>query len=103
MVLVPRTDAEKDCDGLLNRGLLDHDGLESALQSCVALDVLAEFVEGRGADALELPARQRRLQDVRGVDGAFRSAGTDERVQLVDEEDDVVRVAELLDDLLETL
>src|SRR5207302_158926 len=33
----------------------------------------------------------------------FRGAGTDERVELVDEEDHVVRVAELLYDLLEPL
>ena len=49
------------------------------------------------------PARERRLEDVRGVDGAFRGTGADERVQLVDEEHRVIRAAQLFDDLLEPL
>ena len=89
--------------GLLERRLLDHDRLEAALEGGVALDVLAVLVERRRADALQLAARQRRLEDVRGVDGALGRAGADERVQLVDEEDRVVGVAQLLDDLLEAL
>ena len=93
MLLVPVTDAEQDLHGLLERGLLDHDRLESPLQGSVTLDVLAVLVEGRGADALEFPAGQRRLEDVRGVDGAFRGAGADERVQLVDEQDRVAGAA----------
>jgi hypothetical protein len=35
--------------------------------------------------------------------GALSGTGADERVQLVDEQDDVVRVTELLDDLLQAL
>ena len=89
--------------GLLERRLLDHDRLEAALEGGVALDVLAVLVERRRADALELAARQRRLEDVGGVDRALGGAGTDQRVQLVDEEDRVVGVAQLLDDLLEPL
>ena len=54
------------------------------------LDVLAVLVERRRADALELAARQRRLEDVGGVDRAFGRAGADERVQLVDEQHRVV-------------
>ena len=84
-------------DRLLEGGLLDHDRLEAALEGGVLLDVLAELVEGRGADALQLPARERRLQDVRRVDRAFRCTGADERVQLVDEEDRVIRAAQLFD------
>ena len=49
------------------------------------------------------PRRERRLEDVRGVDRAFGGARPDERVQLVDEQDGVVGVAQLLDDLLEPL
>ena len=103
VLLVALADAHQDVDRLLERRLLDHDRLEAALEGRVALDVLAVLVEGRRADALELAAGQRRLEDVRGVDRAFGRAGPDERVQLVDEEDRVVRVAELLDDLLEPL
>ena len=103
MLLVAVADAEQDLDGLLDRGLLDHDRLEAALQGGVTLDVLAVLVEGRGTDALQLAAGQRRLEDVGGVDGAFRGARTDERVQLVDEQHRVAGAAQLLDDLLEPL
>ena len=103
VLLVALADAHEDVDGLLERRLLDHDRLEAALEGGVALDVLAVLVERRRADALELAARERRLEDVGRVDRALGRAGPDERVQLVDEEDRVVRVAQLLDDLLEAL
>ena len=89
--------------GLLERRLLDHHRLEAALEGGVALDVLAVLVERGRADALQLAARQRRLEDVGRVDRAFGRAGADERVQLVDEQHRVVGVAQLLDDLLEPL
>src|SRR5207237_499484 len=44
-----------------------------------------------------------RLEDVGRVDRALGGTRTDQGVQLVDEEDGVVRVPELLDDLLEAL
>ena len=93
----------QDVDRLLERRLLDHDRLEAALERRVALDVLAVLVERRRADALQLAARERRLEDVRRVDRALGRARADERVELVDEQDRVVRVAQLLDDLLEPL
>ena len=103
VLLVALADAHQDLDRLLEGRLLDHDRLEAPLEGGVALDVLAVLVERRRADALELAAGERRLEDVRRVDRALGRAGTDERVQLVDEQDRVVRVAQLLDDLLEPL
>ena len=103
VLLVALADAHQDLDRLLQRRLFDHDRLEAALERGVALDVLAVLVERRRADALELAAGERRLEDVGGIDGALGRAGADERVQLVDEQDGVVRVAQLLDDLLEPL
>jgi hypothetical protein len=64
-------------------------GLEATFERGVLLDVLAVLVEGGRADALDLAAREGGLQHVRRVDRAFGAAGADERVQLVDEEDDV--------------
>ncbi len=103
VLLVALADAEQDVDRLLERRLLDHDRLEAALEGGVALDVLAVLVERRGADALELTAGERRLQDVRRVDRALGRSRADQRVQLVDEQDRVVGVAQLFDDLLEPL
>ena len=87
VLLVALADAHQDVDGLLERRLLDHDRLEAALEGGVALDVLAVLVERGRADALELAAGERRLEDVGGVDRAFGGAGADQHVQLVDEQD----------------
>ena len=103
VLLVALADAEQDVHRLLQRGLLDHDRLEAPLERRVALDVLAVLVERGRADALELAPRQRRLEDVGGVDRALGGARSDQRVQLVDEQHRVDRAAQLLDDLLEAL
>ena len=84
-------------------GRLDDDRLEAALQGAVLLDVLAVLVERGGADALDLAARQGRLEHVGGVDGPLGPAGADQGVQLVDEQDDVVGAADLVHDRLDAL
>ena len=103
VLLVPLADPHQDVDGLLEGGLVDHDRLEAALEGGVLLDVLAVLVEGGGADALQLAAGERGLQDVRRVDRALGGTRPHDRVQLVDEEHHVVGAAQLLDDLLEPL
>ena len=85
-------------------GLADVDGLEATLERRVLLDVLAVLVERRRTDAAELAAREHRLEHVRSVDGALCRPGADDRVQLVDEEDDLAgRVLDLLEHGLEPL
>ena len=83
--------------------LADLDRLEPALQGGVLLDVLAVLVERGGADGLQLATGQHRLQDRRGVDRALGGTRADERVQLVDEQDDVAAGADLLEHLLQAL
>ena len=85
------------------RGLADQDRLEAPLERRVLLDVLAVLVERGGADRLQFAAGERRLDDDGRVDRAFGSAGADERVHLVDEQDDVAALADLLHDLLEAV
>src|SRR5262249_55035440 len=52
----------------------------------------------------ELSARERRLQHVRRVHRALAGAGADERVQLVDEQDDAaLRLLDLLQNSLQTI
>ncbi len=63
--------------------------LEAPLERRVLLDALAVLVERRRADAAQLAARERRLEQVRRVHRALGGAGADERVELVDEEDDL--------------
>ena len=103
VLLVAVAQALQDLDRVRNRGLLDLDRLEPALERSVLLEVLAVLVERGGTDGLELAACEHRLEDARGVDRAFGRARTDERVQLVDEQDDVAARADLLQHLLEAL
>ena len=104
MDLVALAQAAQDRDRLLDRRLVHEDRLEAPLEGRVLLDVLAVLVEGGGADRVQLPAGEHRLEQVGGVHGAFRRAGTDDRVELVDEQDDLaLGVLDLLEDGLEPL
>jgi len=59
------------------------------LERSVLLDIGAVLVERRGADGAQLASGQHRLQQVGGVDRALGLAGADDRVELVDEDDDL--------------
>ena len=84
------------------RGLGHHHRLEAALERGVLLDVLAVLVERGGADGAQLAAREHRLEQVGGVDGALGGAGAHDRVQLVEEQDDpALAVGDLLEHGLE--
>ena len=83
----------EDLDRLVLAGRLDDDLLEASRQGVVFFDVLAVLVQRRRTDALDLAASQGRLEHVGRVDGAFRTAGPDQRVQFVDEQDRVLRPA----------
>ena len=72
----------------VDRRLADHHRLEAALERGVLLDVLAVLVERRRADRAQFAAGEHRLEQVGGVDGAFGGAGADDRVELVEEQDD---------------
>lgn len=101
--LVPVAQTLEDLDRV-GEGRLRHlDRLEAALEGRVLLEVLAVLVQRGGTDGLELTAGQHRLQDRSGVDGALGGTRTDQRVQLVDEQDDVAAGADLLEDLLQAL
>jgi hypothetical protein len=82
----------QDRDGVLDAGFADEHLLEAPLQRRILLHVLAVFVERGRADAVQLAARQRRLEHVAGVHRALGLAGADHGVQLVDEQDDLALV-----------
>ncbi len=65
--------------------------------------MLAVLIQRRRADRLQLAPGQHRLQDRRRVDRALGGTGTDQRVQLVDEQDDVAAGVDLLEHLLQAL
>ena len=89
VLLVALAQAAQDRDGVLDRRLVDEHRLEAALQRGVLLDVLAVLVERGRADAVQLAAREHRLEHVRGVHRALGRARADDGVQLVDEQDDL--------------
>ena len=77
----------QDLDRVLHGRLLHGHGREAARQRAVALD-LAVLGQRGGADHPQLAAGEHRLQHVRGVHRALGAAGPQDRVQLVDEDDD---------------
>ena len=102
--LVALLEAAEDRDRVLDRRLADEHLLEAALERGVGLDVLAVLVERGRADHAQLAAGEHRLDHVAGVHRALGLAGADDRVQLVDEGDDLaLGVGDLLEDGLQPL
>ncbi len=93
VVLIAPAQPAQDGDAVFHVRLVHVDGRKAPLQRRVALDVLAVLVQRRGADALQLAARQRRLEHVRGVHRPRRVARAHHRVQLIDEENDLALAA----------
>src|SRR5688572_12583641 len=89
MDLVAFTQAAQDADGVFDARFADVNRLEAAFERRIFLDVLLVFVERGGADGVQLPARQHRLQHVRRVHRPLRSTGADHGVQLVDKQHDL--------------
>ena len=93
----------QDAHRLLDRGLLQRHLLEAARERAVLLDLL-ELVERRRAHHAQAAGRQHRLQQRRQVHrAAGRRAGADDAVQLVDEQDRVLPLAQRAEDGLEAL
>ncbi|GBD19254.1 hypothetical protein HRbin27_01760 [bacterium HR27] len=64
--------------------------------------MLAILVEGRGTDRVQFAAREHRLEHIRSVHRTLDSAGTDDRVHFIDEDDDFAfRGANLIEDRLQ--
>ena len=61
MDLVALLQAAQDGDGVLHARLVHQHLLEAPLQRGILLDVLAVLIQGSGADAVQLAARQRGL------------------------------------------
>ena len=78
-------------------GWLHEHFLEAALQGTVFLNGVAIFVERGGTDALDGTTCQSGLHDVGGIHRARRRACSDERMDLVDKDDDVIVLLQLLE------
>jgi len=79
--------------GGFDRGLADHDLLETAFECRILLDVLAVFVERGRADAVQLAARPAPgLSMLPASIAPSALAGPHHRVDLVDEDDGLALV-----------
>ncbi len=104
MNLVPLPQPAQDADGVFDGRLADDDRLEPPLERRVLFDVLPVFVERGRADRVELASREHRLEHVRRVHRSFRRAGADDRVKLVDEEDNLpLGLRDFVENRLETV
>ncbi len=100
---VLRAQSLEDFDGFLNAGGFDHDGLEAAFEGGIFFDVLAVLVHRGGTDALELATGEGGLDDIGGIHGAFGGTGSDDGVKFVDEEQDILGLADFFHDGLDAL
>ena len=92
VVLLHRRDEPAQHDGGgRDVGLADHDRLEAACQRRVLLDILPVLRPGRGRDGAQSSARQCGFEKIGRVARASLAPGADQRVRLVDEEDDRCR------------
>ena len=102
--LVAFLESAQNGDGGLDGRLVHFHRLETALEGGVFLDVFAVLVECGRADAAQFTAGELRLEHVGGIGRALGGTGTDERVQFVDEQNDLtVAGGDLLDERLEAI
>ena len=93
---IPVPQTVQDRQGLLRRRLSHLHRLEPPFQGRVLLNMLAVFIQGCRADALDFSPAQRRFQDVRGIQAAFRAAGADDRMNFVNEQQDIAGLVQLV-------
>ncbi len=102
MDLVAFLEPAQNRDGVLDARLLDHHGLEAALQRGVLLDIFAILVQRGRTDTVQLATRQHRLEQVRRIHRAFSRARADDGVQFVDKQNYLAgRFLHFLQDSLE--
>ena len=96
--------AAQDTHGILHRRLADIDLLETTRQGAILLEDATELLERGRANATDITGRQQRLEQVGGIHHATRRrAGTDDGVDLIDEQDRLRTLAQLTEQRLEAL
>ena len=102
--LVAFLESAQDGDGVLDGWLVHFHRLEAALEGGVFFDMFAVLVERGRADAAKFAAGELRLEHVGGIGCALGGAGADERVQFVDEQNNLtVAGGDFLDERLEAI
>ena len=102
VLFVAGLQATKDVGGGGHIRLLHVDRLEASFEGGITFDARSELVEGCGADGAQFASRKGWLEHVGRVHRAFATAGTDDHVELVNEEDHfAVALADLAQDRLD--
>ena len=101
MLLVARNNSLQNLQRLCFIRLLHLNRLETSLQCGIPLDILVILIDGRRTDHLNLASCKSRLQNVRGINGALCSAGSDQRVHLIHKQNNIARIPNLFDDALD--
>ena len=89
MRLVALLQAAQNRDGVFDVWLANVDNLKAPLQRLILFDVFAVLIQRCRANRAQLAPRQRRLEHIAGVDGSLGRARPNERVQLVDKENNL--------------
>ena len=81
--------SSQDRDRVFDVWLVDINGLKATFEGCVFFNVLAIFIQRRGADAMQLAAGKRWLKQIRCIAAAFSRTGSNDGVKFVNEEYDL--------------
>ena len=104
VVLVAVAQTTQDGHRVLDRRLIDHHLLETALQGLVLLKVFLVFVEGCRTNRTQLTTRQSGFQNIGSIHCTITLARTHKRVNLVDKQQYLARgVNHLAHNALQTL
>ena len=76
----------QDRDRILDRRLIDQDRLEPPFKRGIFFDMFAVLIERGGSDKVQFTPREHGLEQVCRIHRTLGSAGSDDRVQLVDEQ-----------------
>ena len=88
MHFVAFLESAQNRNGIFSRRLAHHHRLESTLKRRILLDVLAILVERGRANGVQFAPRKLRLEQIRRIHRALTRTGSDDRVQLVDKQND---------------
>ncbi len=104
MDFVALLQSAKNGNRVFDGGLADIGLLKSSFEGFVLLDVFLIFVQRGCADATQIATCQCGLQHIGSIHRSFGSAGADQRVQFVDEQNDVAAgFFDFLEDGLQTV
>ena len=100
--LVAVTKAVQNRQRILLGRLIYRHRLEPALQSRILFDVFSVFVDGGRTDQLNFAPGKLRLENVGGINGAFRSSRTDDVMNFVNKQDYVSLTGDLLQNFFDS-